>query len=73
MSGCNFCDGGRKAFALLSNNALRVLAINSVGDFVLLLGKVFVVLATVIIGTEMIQVRKFYSRQLKFFNSFILE
>lgn len=31
-------------------------AINSVGDFVLLLGKVFIVLATVLIGIELIQV-----------------
>lgn len=61
MCGYSFCEGGQKAFGLLSNNALRVLAINSVGDFVILLGKVFVVLATVLIGTEMIQVYEFQS------------
>lgn len=43
---------------MLSTNSLQVLAINSVGDFVLFLGKVFVVLATVLIGIELIQVSK---------------
>lgn len=41
---------------MLTNNALRVVAINSVGDFVLFLGKVFVVLTTVLIGTKMFEV-----------------
>ncbi|XP_059622600.1 choline transporter-like protein 1 [Phlebotomus argentipes] len=50
-----FCEAGRKAFALLSNNALRVFVINSVGDFVLFLSKAFVVLCTVLVGTQVIQ------------------
>lgn len=57
IDGSSFCIAGRRAFHLLSSNALRVIAINSVGDFVLFLGKVFVVVATVLIGIEMIQVR----------------
>jgi solute carrier family 44 protein 1 (choline transporter-like protein) len=56
INGSSFCIAGKRAFQLLSSNALRVLAINSVGDFVLLLGKIFVVTATVLIGIEMIQV-----------------
>lgn len=56
MDGSSFCTAGKRAFHILSTNSLRVLAINSVGDFVLLLGKVFVVVATVLIGIEMIQV-----------------
>lgn len=44
---------------MLTNNSLRVVAINSVGDFVLFLGKVFVVLATVLIGTKMFEVGSF--------------
>lgn len=52
----SFCNAGKRAFQLISSNALRVFAINSIGDFVLFLGKVFVVTATVLIGIEMIQV-----------------
>lgn len=58
MNGSSFCRAGKQAFQLLSKNTLQVLAINSIGDFVLLLGKVFVVIATVLIAIEMIQVRK---------------
>ncbi len=36
----NFCKAARKAFLLLAANVLRVAAINSVGTFVLFLGKV---------------------------------
>ncbi|OAD55258.1 Choline transporter-like protein 1 [Eufriesea mexicana] len=53
--GCNFCTGGRKAFQALSSNILRVVAINSVGDFVLFLGKVLVVTLTVVSGIYLIQ------------------
>lgn len=56
LHGYSFCTAGRQAFAVLSSNALRVFAINSVGDFVLLLGKAFVVAITVLIGIELIQV-----------------
>lgn len=47
---------GKKAFTVLTNNALRVIAINSVGDFILLLGKTFIVLITILFGIELIQV-----------------
>lgn len=57
MFGMPFCTAGRKAFEILSSNSLRVFAINSVGDFVLLLGKAFVVAITVFIGMELIQVK----------------
>ncbi|XP_032681859.1 choline transporter-like protein 1 isoform X2 [Odontomachus brunneus] len=53
--GCNFCTGGRKAFQALSSNILRVAAINSVGDFVLFLGKVLVITLTVISGIYLMQ------------------
>lgn len=56
MDGSSFCVAGKRAFHILTTNSLRVFAINSIGDFVLLLGKVFVVIATVLIGIEMIQV-----------------
>lgn len=55
ITGQPFCAAGRRAAATLAGNALRVFAINSVGDFVLLLGKAFVVAITVLIGIELIQ------------------
>ena len=54
--GYNFCTAARKAFTLLAANMLRVAAINSVGAFVLFLGKILVVMATVFIGIEIIEV-----------------
>lgn len=59
--GCNFCTGGQQAFKMLVTNVLRVSAINSVGDFVLFLGKVFVVAVTVLIGTYWIEVSNFHN------------
>lgn len=55
--GYAFCQAGQQAFKLLSANVLRVAAINSVGDFVLFLGKVVVVLATVLIGIQILKVK----------------
>ncbi|XP_074034982.1 choline transporter-like protein 1 [Leptinotarsa decemlineata] len=55
MHGYSFCEAGKQAFKLLSSNVLRVAAINSVGDFVLFLGKVLVVIATVIVGIQILQ------------------
>ncbi|XP_021924894.1 choline transporter-like protein 1 isoform X2 [Zootermopsis nevadensis] len=51
--GYSFCRGGQEAFRHLASNALRVAAINSVGDFVLFLGKALVVVATILIGITM--------------------
>ncbi|CAH1398074.1 unnamed protein product [Nezara viridula] len=48
--GNNFCWSGEQAMKVLTNNSLRVFAINSVGDFVLFLSKVLVVSFTVLIG-----------------------
>ncbi|XP_011067500.1 PREDICTED: choline transporter-like protein 1 isoform X3 [Acromyrmex echinatior] len=56
--GCNFCTAGRKAFQALSSNILRVAAINSVGDFVLFLGKILVVTLTIVSGIYLMQVQK---------------
>ncbi|XP_035828132.1 choline transporter-like protein 1 [Aplysia californica] len=46
VSGKNFCTSARKGHYVLMSNALRVSAINSVGDFVLFLAKVAVMAAT---------------------------
>uniref|UniRef100_A0A8D9AGR2 Choline transporter-like protein n=1 Tax=Cacopsylla melanoneura TaxID=428564 RepID=A0A8D9AGR2_9HEMI len=54
MFGTSFCQGGAQAFKLLTSNALRVAAINSVGDFVLFLAKVLVVACSVFLGFYLI-------------------
>lgn len=46
IKGTNFCPSARRAFNILINNALRVAAINSVGDFLLFLAKVGIMTAT---------------------------
>lgn len=56
IHGYPFCEAAHEAFGLLSSNILRLSAINSVGDFILFLGKVAVVAASVIFGLEMQQV-----------------
>ncbi|XP_062574993.1 choline transporter-like protein 1 isoform X2 [Saccostrea cucullata] len=50
IQGSNFCSSAKKAFMTLVGNALRVAAINSVGDFVLFLGKIGVTAATGAVG-----------------------
>jgi hypothetical protein len=42
----SFCPAAQKAFSIIANNVLRVAAINSVGAFVLFLGKIGVMAAT---------------------------
>lgn len=51
-------EAGEKAFQQLASNSMRVIAINSVGDFVLVMGKVFIVVMTVIFGTELLQTKQ---------------
>lgn len=58
MKGEPFCTSGKRAFSILGDNALRVIAINSVGDFVLLLGKAFVIVTVIFIGMELIQIKE---------------
>ncbi|XP_077982076.1 choline transporter-like protein 1 isoform X2 [Glandiceps talaboti] len=50
IEGSNFCSSAQRAFITLVSNALRVAAINCVGDFVLFLGKLAVVAITAFIG-----------------------
>eukprot|EP00057_Strongylocentrotus_purpuratus_P027203 XP_011681677.1 PREDICTED: choline transporter-like protein 1 [Strongylocentrotus purpuratus] len=56
--GYNFCKAAQKAFSVLVSNALRVAAINSVGDFLLLLGKFAVTACVVVIGLQLLQDRE---------------
>ncbi|KAL0840483.1 hypothetical protein ABMA28_015727 [Loxostege sticticalis] len=46
----HFCKAAAKAFSTIVNNALQVATINSVGDFILFLGKCIVTAVTGIIG-----------------------
>ncbi|XP_071800212.1 choline transporter-like protein 1 isoform X2 [Asterias amurensis] len=50
IEGGGFCSSAQKAFIILLSNALRVAAINCVGDFVLFLGKLAVVALTAVCG-----------------------
>ena len=56
IHGYSFCRAGHKAYSLLSENIICVAAINSVGVFVLFLGKVVVIVSTVLIGIEIMEV-----------------
>ena len=51
--GYNFCESAKKAFLLIVANALRVAAINSIGDFVLFLGKISTAAVVLVIGHEL--------------------
>ncbi|KAL3869721.1 hypothetical protein ACJMK2_042370 [Sinanodonta woodiana] len=55
--GKSFCESARKAFILIVNNALRVVAINSVGDFVLFIGKLCTVGVVLVVGHELLKNR----------------
>lgn len=47
---CHFCKAAAKAFSTIVNNALQVATINSVGDFILFLGKCIVTALSGIVG-----------------------
>ncbi|XP_074601588.1 choline transporter-like protein 1 isoform X2 [Brevipalpus obovatus] len=55
IHGKSFSTSAKRAFSILSANTLRIAAINSVGDFLLLLGKLLIVTCTAIIGMELIR------------------
>ncbi|XP_063713972.1 choline transporter-like protein 1 [Symsagittifera roscoffensis] len=50
--GYHFCKAAKRGFTLLVSNAVRVVAINTVGDFCLFLAKLMVVFAVVLIGIK---------------------
>jgi len=51
-----FCSGAKIAFQALLSNAIRVAAINSIGDFILFLGKLAVATLTAIVGIFLVRV-----------------
>lgn len=54
----NFLTSARLAFQALLSNAIRVAAINSIGDFILFLGKLSVAVLTAIVGIFLVRVSK---------------
>ncbi|XP_072319227.1 choline transporter-like protein 1 [Eucyclogobius newberryi] len=61
INSTNFCSSARDAFVILVENALRVVAINTVGDFVLFLGKVLIVSCTAFAGVLALNYQREYT------------
>ncbi|XP_041074919.1 choline transporter-like protein 1 isoform X2 [Polyodon spathula] len=61
INSTNFCTSARDAFVILVENALRVAAINTVGDFVLFLGKVLIVCTTGFVGVLALNYQRDYT------------
>ncbi|XP_023213554.1 choline transporter-like protein 1, partial [Centruroides sculpturatus] len=53
--GHGFCKSAQQAFSILTRNALRVAAINSIGNFVLFISKCAVMIVVCIIGLELLK------------------
>ena len=62
IHGYGFCFAAKRAFRIIASNALRLAAINSVGDFVLFLGKVATISVVTVVGIQLISVRLFYKK-----------
>ncbi|XP_074486118.1 choline transporter-like protein 1 [Sebastes fasciatus] len=61
INSTSFCTSAREAFIILVENALRVAAINTVGDFVLFLAKVLVVSCTAFAGVLALNYQRDYT------------
>ncbi|XP_060773251.1 choline transporter-like protein 1 [Neoarius graeffei] len=61
INSTSFCTSARDAFILLAENVLRVATINSVGDFVLFLGKVLIVSCTAFAGVLALNYQRDYT------------
>ncbi|XP_035233718.1 choline transporter-like protein 1, partial [Stegodyphus dumicola] len=53
--GDSFCASARRAFGSLTSNAMRVAAVDSIGDFILFVGKVGVTVAIAFIALEILK------------------
>jgi len=56
IEGKSFCASAQKAFILIMENALRIATINSVGDFMLFLSKIFVTGITAAIAIPILNI-----------------
>ncbi|CAB1328125.1 unnamed protein product [Coregonus sp. 'balchen'] len=61
INSTSFCMSARDAFVILVENALRVATINTVGDFVLFLGKVLIVSCTAFVGVLSLNYQRDYT------------
>ncbi|XP_020725119.1 choline transporter-like protein 1 isoform X2 [Odocoileus virginianus] len=61
INSTNFCTSAKDAFVILVENALRVAAINTVGDFMLFLGKVLIVCGTGLTGVMLLNYQQDYT------------
>ncbi|XP_072114299.1 choline transporter-like protein 1 [Mobula birostris] len=61
INSTSFCTSAKDALVILVENAMRVAAINTVGDFVLLLGKLLIVLVTGFIGIVLLNYQRDYT------------
>lgn len=61
INSTSFCTSARDAFIILVENALRVAAINTIGDFVLFLAKVLVVSCTAFAGVLALNYQREYT------------
>ncbi|XP_026574331.1 choline transporter-like protein 1 isoform X1 [Pseudonaja textilis] len=61
INSTNFCTSAKDAFVILVENALRVAAINTVGDFMLFLGKVLIVCSTGLAGVMLLNYQRDYT------------
>jgi solute carrier family 44 protein 1 (choline transporter-like protein) len=58
ITGKNFASAARRAFVVLSVNAFKVTAVNTIGDFLLFLSKILIVLITLWTGAKLMQDRQ---------------
>ncbi|XP_058654793.1 choline transporter-like protein 1 isoform X3 [Onychostoma macrolepis] len=61
INSTSFCTSARDAFMILVENALRVATINTVGDFVLFLGKILIVTCTAFTGVLALNYQRDYT------------
>ncbi|XP_055765822.1 choline transporter-like protein 1 isoform X1 [Salvelinus fontinalis] len=61
INSTSFCTSACDAFVILVENALRVATINTVGDFVLFLGKVLIVSCTAFVGVLSLNYQRDYT------------
>ncbi|XP_038856005.1 choline transporter-like protein 1 isoform X1 [Salvelinus namaycush] len=61
INSTSFCTSARDAFVILVENVLRVATINTVGDFVLFLGKVLIVSCTAFVGVLSLNYQRDYT------------
>lgn len=61
INSTNFCTSAKDALVILVENALRVATINTVGDFVLFLGKILIVSTTGLAGIMLLNYQRDYT------------